>query len=228
MVTTAEARTQLQSQRQLLQQRQQQIQQVQLRKLTRSEIARQTRESIIQRQLQSKQLESQKRQALETLKPIEKQFETIEIEIKSVEATNPAREKEKRDWEQARRLITEGKELAARDDPGLRKKIQQLKAQGMRSPVIAPKGIETITAYRNVLTGEMIYQSIAPKNVPSYYQPVQVSATTLKRVDLTPQEQLMASLGIQPAIILPPKQVGVIEDIKKPVATVSLPPNARG
>ena len=224
MVTTSEARTKLQSQRQLLQQRQQQIKATQLRKLTRSEIARQTRESIIQRQLQVKQLESQKRQALETLKPIEKQFETIEIEIKSVEATNAARAKEKGEWELARKLINTGKIVEGASDPAIRSKIRKLQAMGMRMPVIAPKGIETITAYKNILTGEMIYQSIAPKNVPSYYQPVQVSATTLKRVDLTTQEQLMASLGIQPAIILPPKQVGVIEDIKKPVATVSLPP----
>lgn len=228
MVTTAEARTQLAAQRQALQQRQQQIKETKLKALTRAEVAKQTRESIIQRKQQERTLEAQKRQALETLKPVEKQFEATEKEIKRVEAINASIIREKSEWALARKLIIEGKTYAARDNPSVRKKITRLREVGVgAAPVITTKKVDTLTAYKNILTGELVYQSFLPGKVPTFYQPVQVDVATLKEVGFTPQEQLMASLGLQPSLAPPIEPVGVVKDMEKPPTIIDLPPTIR-
>ncbi len=228
MVTTAEARTQLQAQRQALQQRQQQIRATALRKLTREEIGRQTRQSIIQRKQQVGQLETQKRQALKALKPVEEQLVTTEREIKRVEDINVARAATLSAWKTAKahfeKKISPYWLEAGQVKSFLEQMWKERRVAKLTAPV-APKEVETLTAYKNILTGEMIYQSILPGKVPAYYQPVQVSPVTLKEVGLSPKEQLMASLGVHPVFVPPPiEPVGVVEDIEKPPSVVSLPP----
>ncbi len=217
MVTTAQARQQLSIQRQSLQQQRQQIQQTRLRALTRAEVAKQTKESIAQRQIQSTQLEGQKRQALKTLKLTEKQFEVSEKAIKNVEAINAARNREIAEWKLARKLINTGRIVEGASDPSIRSKIKELQAKGLTIPI--PKSqqvevkIETIPAFRNIFTGEIIRQSIRPEDVPTHFKPIQVSAIPSAR------EKLLISLGLPPII-----PIEEIKDIKKPLPpTISLP-----
>lgn len=86
MVTISEARASLTAQKRAIEQRRKQIQSIKTPSLTRAEVQRQTRESLIQRQQQEQSLAQQKKQAIEQLKPYEQQIKEYESEISRVES----------------------------------------------------------------------------------------------------------------------------------------------
>ncbi len=133
MVTVQEARQQLTTQKQELQSQRQIIQRISIPTLTAVQVRQQTRSSLAQRQLQSQELQSRKQSALKQLLPFEKGLTDFEKQIKNVEAQISKQKAEIGKFEQARKLITEGKTLAARGDPGLQKAIRDLQARGAKS-----------------------------------------------------------------------------------------------
>jgi hypothetical protein len=140
MATTQEARQQLQAQQQQITRAREQIQEARLRDLTRAELQRRTREDLARRQQQQQSLGRQKEAALESLKPAEEELRAFQKEIEGVEKRNEqirrqnaAVAKERRDWETAKKFIERGKEVAAKGDPSVTSKINQLKRMGVMS-----------------------------------------------------------------------------------------------
>ncbi len=93
MVTVAQARSQIATQREALQSQEQQIKQISIPILTAAQVRQQTQQSIAQRQTQSQQLEGRKVEALQSLKPFEQELSRFESQVKSVE-TQIKRQKE--------------------------------------------------------------------------------------------------------------------------------------
>lgn len=87
MVTVAQARSQIVSQRQALASQRQQIQQRTTQaSLTAAQVRQQTRSSIAQRQVEAQKLEGVRKKALVTLDPIEKKLTEASRQISSVES----------------------------------------------------------------------------------------------------------------------------------------------
>ncbi len=87
MVSIASARSSIQAGQQLVARQKQQIQQRTTQPgLTAAEVRRQTQSSIARRQVEAQKLSSIKKQALETLKPIEKSLSKASSQVSSVES----------------------------------------------------------------------------------------------------------------------------------------------
>lgn len=87
MVTVAQARSQIEAQRGLVESQRQQIQQrTQQAPLTAAQVRRQTRQSIAQRQVEGQRLSDIRKQALAILDPIEEKLDVASREVSAVES----------------------------------------------------------------------------------------------------------------------------------------------
>ncbi|HEC39516.1 hypothetical protein LCGC14_0538330 [marine sediment metagenome] len=109
MVTVQKARSQISIQRAAVESQRQQIQQrTRQPTLTAAEVRQQTRSSLAQRQLQSQQLSSLRKEALQTLVPIEAELTKAETQIRSVESQLTKQRQAQSDFEQAKKLFRKG------------------------------------------------------------------------------------------------------------------------
>ena len=128
MVTIAQAKIQLQTQRTALESQRQQIQQrTQQPRLSPAQLRAQTRQALAQRDLERKSLASIRQQALQTLKPVEQELTKFESEIKSVEKEIQVAEKERSDFAQAKKLFTTGVTDPAAS-PGVKRFLREFQA----------------------------------------------------------------------------------------------------
>ncbi|KKN65950.1 hypothetical protein LCGC14_0476530 [marine sediment metagenome] len=128
MVTVAEAKTQLQTQRTTLESQRQQIQQrTQQAKLTTAQVRAQTRQGLVQRDLEKRRLGALRQEALQTLDPVERELKRFESEIQSVEKEIQQAEKQRSDFEQAKKLFQTGVVDPAAS-PSVRKLIREFEA----------------------------------------------------------------------------------------------------
>lgn len=137
MVTTKEARSQLQQRKREITQQKKRIQETRLKELSRAELQKRTRQQLASRQLQQRQLGVEKEKILGSIQKEEKVLTDFEKEIAKVEKTNEAirRENERLDRKRAivnvaRKFILAGRETT---DPVLGRKIKELKERGFKS-----------------------------------------------------------------------------------------------
>ena len=123
MVTVQEYEQQLQQRRQQIEQAQQQAEAQKLR-LSQTQLRNQT---IQQRQKAIQQFQEQKQTALQKIQQETSKQAQLEKEFEPVKREFEAAKQEAREWEIARKLVSEGKTYAARGAPAIMSKIRQLK-----------------------------------------------------------------------------------------------------
>lgn len=202
MVTVEEARQTITQQQQQVEAERARVRATKLRELTKAELLRRTMQQREQYRTQQQQLDIQKSRALAEITKYEtEQLRPYEVQVRTAEATASAAARERAQWAQARKLIIEGKTLAARGDPSLQSKIRKLRA-GMPEPTIATPTVTPLTAYKHILTGKMLYQSFPYGKAPAMYRPVAVSPTTLKELPAIEQFKLKLK---KPELFVAPK-----------------------
>lgn len=218
MVTVEEAQQQLQEQRQQYEQAKRELEETPVQAPpTQTELRRATVESQIQRRAIAAANEAEKQRVLQNIELQRQEFETqaggVESQIQSVKDAA----KEAAEWEQARKLIIKGKEIAALASPSLQDKIRKLKA-GMGEPEYT-----TVTTYdipRTVITTEGTFaeygtgerQMISPEVIKQPQIPEEF--LNLKKIDISLPYQQRGTAFIE---VKPGETI-----IKAPTTTIDL------
>jgi hypothetical protein len=205
MVSVEEAQLQLAEQRQQFEEAKRQLEEEPTSNApSQTELRRATVSSQVQARADASANEAARQKALQQLESQRKQFEAdagiVEGQISSVQSAA----KEAAEWEQARKLIIKGKEIAALASPSLMSKIRKLK-EGIEEPTYT-----TVTTYdvpRTVINTEGTFaeyrtgerQTISPETIKQLQIPSEFLNPPKKDIILPYQQRGTAFIEVKPS-----------------------------